>query len=159
MIIMKLSKEVVHHEITIKLRLLDELRTNTDSILFIDLLKRMIEKIPDQRETCAKLIDHAIFMNIENRCEIVRTISNKCFKKDKCINQNLIKIMDQHNLHKEGSLRASWWDFLDEAAKCTSQQPNIEVCSSFVSLFQHIVIVNSRILSNLNTDRIFIFRN
>ena len=131
--------------------LLDEFRTDTESILFIDLIKRMIKKNPGERETCESLTKHAVFMEITSWCEIVQNISNKCFDKDKC-NQKLIKIMNQHDLHKDGHLKVDhemWKNFSDKVSDCTTLQPDQkmyhtiqldpEVCSIFLNLFQYIV--------------------
>ena len=144
------------YTVKIKMMLLDEFRTDTESILFIDLIKRMLKEVPNERETCANLIEHAVFMDFDRRCKIVQNISVKCFNKDKCINRSLIRIMDQHDLHKEGHLKVNherWKNFLKKVSECTSLQPDVnkystiqsdpEVCSIFVNLFQHIVTICS----------------
>ena len=148
-ITMNLSRDKMHHEVTIKLKLLDELRTNTDSILFIDLLKRMVEKIPDQRETCEHLIGHAALKSNQERLEIVQLLAEKCFDGDECINEYLIKVMDKNEVHMEGSLAedsAEWKKLLAEVANF---QTDIKKCSSLLKIFAVQVIFCSWTLASI----------
>ena len=110
-----------HHKVKIDLKLLDRFRTDTDTILFIDLIKRMIKKDPNQRETCENLIDHAALKSHKGRVEIVQHLADKCFYfKIFCFNEYLVKMMNKKEVHMEGSLGEdsdSWKDLLAEVAK------------------------------------------
>ena len=138
---MKYLKDKVHYDVQINLRLLDDFQKDTDTILFIDLIKKMVHEVPEVRETCENLINHALFMNIEYRCEIVRDISRKCFDKER-----IIRILNRNEVHMEGSLEKesdAWKNFLNEISKCTSPNPDIKVCSSLLQLFRSQVNIES----------------
>ena len=80
------------HQVKVNLELLDKFRSDTESILFIDLIKRMLQRDPNERDTCDKLMKHAFFMDDEERAEIIQDLSKKYFTEDE--------------LHLEGSLGA-----------------------------------------------------
>ena len=144
---MKYYNDEIHYEVQINLRLLDEFRKDTDTILFIDLIKKMVHKDPEGRETCENLINHAVFMNIEYRCTIVRDISRKCVDKD-----NIIKILNRNEVHMEGSLEKEsdvWKDFLNEISKCTPPSIDFKVCSNLVQLFRSQVNIKNYSLLNI----------
>ena len=127
----------------IDLQLLEDISKNTDTILFIDLIKRMIQEVPDQRETCEDLIKHAALKNEKKRFDIVKHLANKCFDRDKCINEYLVKVMDKKKVHMEGALAedsAEWKEFLAETAQFSTLNPDIKTCSSLLKIFHNKVI-------------------
>ena len=135
------SKGKFNHKVKIDLQLLEALTKNTDTILFIDLIKRMIQEVPHQRETCKDLIKHAALKENE-RFQIVQYLAGKCFDEDKCINEYLVKVMDKKEVHMEGFLgedSAEWKELLAQAADF-SLKPDIKVCSSLLEIFYDKVI-------------------
>ena len=144
----KFSKSEVQPTVKIDLLLLDDFRKDTDSILFIDLIKRMIRENPEERETCDKLIQHAVFKNDEELMNIVEYIAKKCFTSTGD-NEYMIKIIDKDELHLEGFLEAEfepWNKFTDEMIKYTQLKPDIKTCSSLLRLFTQTYMV----IHNLN---------
>ena len=132
-----------HHNLKIELQLLEALTKDTDTILSIDLIKRMVHKYPDQRETCENLIEHAALKSNEERVKIVRHLAEKCFDKDECINEYLVKVIDKKEVHMDGSLgedSAEWREFLAEVAKLSQLKPDIKTCSNLLKMFQALVI-------------------
>ena len=139
----KFLKNEFHHKIKIDLQLLEDMTKDTDTILFIDLIKKMIQEVPDQRGTCEDLIKHAALKNEEGWFEIVERLSYKYFDEDKCINEYLVKLIDKNQLHLEGSLAedsAEWKEFLAETAKNLKLKPDIKICSSLLKIFYNQVI-------------------
>ena len=125
----------IQHSMVIDSLLLDALTKDTDTILFIDLIKRMIKKVPDQRQTCEDLLKHVALKNEKGRLEIVQLMANKCFNADECINAYLVKVMDKKEVHMEGSLAedsAEWKKLLAEVANF---QTDIKKCSSLLKIF------------------------
>ena len=136
-------KNEISHDYKINLKLLDSLTKDTDTILFIDLIKRMIEKVPDQRQTCESLIHHAALKTNKGRLEIVQHLAGKCFDGDKCINEYLVKVMDKKEVHMEGALgedSAEWKKLLAETSKLPDS-PDIKKCSSLLKIFTKQVII------------------
>ena len=130
----------IQHKVKITSWLLYEFKTDTESILFVDLLKRMIEKIPDHRETYNTLIDHAIFKSNQDRLKIVLDVAKKCF--DKC-NSFLINIVNKNEVHMErflGEETHEWKTFLDEVSKLPGD-PDIKQCSSLLKIIAEQVII------------------
>ena len=137
-------KKEFHHKVKINLKLLDALTKNTDTILFVDLLKRIIQKVPDQRGTCEDLIDHVALKSNEERFMIFRYLAKKCFDGDKCINKYLVKMMDKKEVHKEGFLGEAsdeWKKYLAEAAKFLQLKPDTKTCSSLIKLFNMKMVI------------------
>ena len=133
----------MHHKVKVDLKPLDTLTKDTDTILFIDLIKRMIQEVPDKRETCENLIDHAVLMNCEERLKIVQRLEGKCFDRDKCMNEYLVKMMNKKEVHMEGFLgedSAEWKEFVAEVAKLSQLKPDIKTCSSLLKIFNKWVI-------------------
>ena len=142
------SKNELKHRVKVNLKLLDEFRSDTDSILFIDLIKRMIRENPEERETVYKLFQHAVFKNDEELMNIVEYIAKKCFTSTGD-NEYMIKIIDKDELHLEGFLEAEfepWNKFTDEMIKYTQLKPDIKTCSSLLRLFTQTYMV----IHNLN---------
>ena len=140
------SKGKFHHTVKINLQLLEALKKNTDTILFVDLIKRMIQEDPDQREICENLIEHAALKDDEERLKIVRDLADKCFDGDTCRNEYLVKVMDKKEVHMEGSLgenSAEWKEFLAEAANNSQLKPEIKSCSSLVKIFYTKTVIKS----------------
>ena len=134
----KFLKGEFHHKVKIDLKLLEALTKNTDTILFIDLIKRMIQEVPDQRETCEDLIEHAALKNEEGRLEFVQLMAGKCFDGVECKNEYLVKVIDKKEVHMEGFLgkdSAEWKEFLAEVAKYPELKPDIKTCSSLLKIF------------------------
>ena len=132
-----------HHEVKIDLKLLEYFKKDTDSILFVDLIKRMIKEDPNQREICKKLIEHAALKSNFERLQIVGSLGGKCFFHGKCINEFLIKVIDKNQLHMEGFLGEgsdSWQKFL---AKFSYLLEKPDICSSYIKLFLNQVIICS----------------
>ena len=130
----------IHYKVNITLRLLYEFKTGTESILLIDLLKRMIEKIPNHRETYNTLIDHAFFKSNQDRLKIVRDVAKKCFDEN---NDYLIKTMNKNEVHMEGSLGEETTEckkFLDEISKLPGD-PDIKQCSSLLKIIAFQVVI------------------
>ena len=128
----------------VNLKLLNEFQTDTESILFIDLIKSMVQEEPNYRGNCTKLIDHAFFKGNTDRLQIIRELAEKIFYNGKS-NENLLKIMNKNEVHMEGSLGAEfapWKKFLAETSKYSEQQPDIKVCSSLVKLISKQVIIS-----------------
>ena len=139
----KFLKGEFHHKVKIDLQLLEDTTKNTDTILFVDLIKRMIKEVPDQRKTCENLIEHAALKSHEERLQVVEHLAKKCFKWDKCKNEYLVKVMDKKEVHLEGSLgenSAEWKKVLAEAAKLSQLKPDIKTCSSLINIFKKDVI-------------------
>ena len=139
------SQNEFHHKVKIDLKLLEALTKDTDTILFIDLIKRMIQEVPDQRENCEDLIEHAALMNNEERLEIVQHLAEKCFNRNKCINEYLVKVMDKKEVHMEGSMGENsdeWKKFFTETAKYPDS-PDIKKCSSLLMIFDNWVILSN----------------
>ena len=129
-----------NHKVKIDFKLLEALSKDTDTILFIDLIKRLFKEDPDQRETCEYLIDHAALKNEKRRLLIVGDLADKCFDGDECKNEYLVKMMDKKELHLEGALgedSIEWKEFLAEASKLPGN-PDIKICSSVVYIF-HVI--------------------
>ena len=143
---MEILKKFLNNEtqlqVKISLRLLDDFRTDTDSMLFIELIKRMIRQDPDHRETSEKLLDHAIFKDNAERLGIIKSLSKKCYAGDKCINQFLVKVMNKNEVHLEGTVEHSE-PLKDLLAELTNypEKPDIKICSSLVRLFEAKVIL------------------
>ena len=128
-------KNEIKHNVKLNLKLLDGFRTDTDSILFIDLIKRMIREKPDERETREKLFDHAVFMDDKKRFEIVDTIFKKCFHWGGD-NKYLIQVVDKNELHLEGFLGEEsepWKECLVELSMYKPEgEPELKICSSLL---------------------------
>ena len=132
-----------HHKVKIDLQLLEVLTKDTDTILFIDLIKRIIQEVPDQRETCEDLIEHAALKSNEERVEIVERLAKKCFDGDKCKNEYLVKVMNKKEVHMEGFLgedSAEWKELLAETTKLPKLKPDIKTCSSLLKILSDEVI-------------------
>ena len=139
----KFQNDEIHHTVKIDLQLLEALTKDTDTILFIDLIMRMIKEVPDQRETCESLIEHVAFQNEEGWLEIVQLLAEKCFNGDECVNEYLAKILDKKEVHMEGFLgedSAEWKELLAEIAKF-SVKPNLKICSSILKMFAEQVLI------------------
>ena len=139
-------KSEIHHKVKIDLKLLEALTKDTDTILFIDLVKKMIQEIPDQRETCEDLIEHAALKSNEERFEIVERLAGKCFDGYNGTNKYLVKLMDKKEVHMEGSLAedsAEWKEFLTEVVKNPRLRPNIKICSGLLKIIVGGVIKSS----------------
>ena len=137
------SQNEFHHKIKIDLKLFEALSKDTDTILLIDLIKRMIQEVPDQRGTCEDLIEHAALKDNEDRLQTVHYLANKCFADDECINEYLVKVIDKKEVHMEGSLgedSAEWKKFLAAAAKIPKPKADIKICSSLLKIFYSEVI-------------------
>ena len=131
-----------NHKVKIDFKLLEALSKDTDNILFMDLIKRMIKKDPDQRQTCEDLIEHAALKGNEQRLEIVQHLAEKCFDGDECINEYLVKVIDKKEVHMEGALgedSAKWKKLLVETSKFQAIKPDI--CSSLLKIFAGQVII------------------
>ena len=133
-----------HYEVEINLKPLVDHRTTSDSILFTDLIKRMIREDPDDRETCEKLIKHAVFMNEGEQCKIVEKVAYKCHAlKNKFPNSFFIKILNKDELHLEGFLgedTEAWKNFESIRSKFPELQIDIKTCSSLLRMFDFMVI-------------------
>ena len=132
-----------HHKVKIDLQLLEALTKDTDTILFIDLIKRMIQEVPDQRRNCEDLIEHAALKGNEERLQIVEHLAGKCFDGDKCVNEYLVKVIDKKEVHMEGSLgedSAEWKELLVETTKLPKLKPDIKTCSSLLKILSDEVI-------------------
>ena len=132
-----------HHKVKIDLKLLEALTKDTDNILFIDLIKRMIKEIPEHRQTCEDLIDHAALKSDQKRLEIVQHLADKCYDGDECRNEYLVKVMNKKELHVEGALGedfAGWKEVLAEFGKLPVK-PNFKACSSLLMMFTKQVII------------------
>ena len=129
-----LKYEIKHH-VKLNLKLLDGFRTDTDSILFIDLIKRMIREKPDERETCEKLIEHALFMDDQERYKIVDEIMYKCFLGEDDHNY-LIQVIDKNELHLEGFLGEEsepWKECLVKMPMYNpDRKPELKICSNLL---------------------------
>ena len=90
---MDCSNKEIEYKLEISLKLLDDFRTDTESILFIHLIKKMIQESPDDRETCNNLSNHIFFMSDEKRFEIVQDLAERIFKKGQKRNEYSIKII------------------------------------------------------------------
>ena len=137
------TKSEFHHNLKIDLQLLKALTKDTDTILLIDLIKRMIQKVPDQRETCENLIDHVALKSNEERLKIVRNLAEKCFDLDNCKNEYLMKVMDKKEVHMEGFLgedSAEWREFSAETGKNPNLKLDIKICSNLFKIFKGWVI-------------------
>ena len=135
-----------HHKVKIDLQPLEDMTKDTDTILFIDLIKRMIQEVPYQRGICEDLIEHAVLKSYEERLEILQLLAGKCFDGDECRNEYLVKVMDKKEVHMEGSLghdSAEWREFLAEAAKNPELKPNIKTCSSLLKIFNIKMVIKS----------------
>ena len=133
----------IHHKVKINLQLFEALTKDTNTILFIDLVKRMIQEVPEQRETYENLIDHASLKSNYERLQIVLHLADKCFDGNKCNNEYLVKVMDKKKVHMEGFLgedSAEWEEFLAEVAKNLKLKPDIRSCSSLLKIFKGKVI-------------------
>ena len=151
-------KNEICHDSKINLKPLDLLRKDTDTILFIDLIKKMIRKTPDQRETCDNLIKHAALKSNEERLEIVQLLSNKCFFQDKCINEYLVKMMDKNGVHMKESLREesdAWQEFL-VGGLMLPEDLDIKICSSLLKILSKQVTIYFWMLSLLHFIIVFI---
>ena len=132
-----------HHKVKIDLQLLEDMNKITDTILLIDLVKRMIQEVPDQRGTCEDLLEHAALKNNVERLEIVQRLAVKCCRRKFYKNEYLVKVMDKKKVHMEGFLgedSAEWKEFLAEAAKLPKLKPDIKICSSLLEIFYYKVV-------------------
>ena len=134
-------KNKTHYQVKVDFKLLDSFRTDTDTILFIDLIKRMVQEKPVHRETRSLVYCHGAFKTNTERLEVVQGLSKKCFNGNQG-DKYLISIIDMHKLHMVGSLGESsteWLEFLAEAAK-HQLKPDIKVCSSLLEIFKKVII-------------------
>ena len=134
----KFLKGEFHHKVKIDLLLLENLTKETDTILLIDFIKRMIKEVPDQRENCEDLNDHAALMRNTGRYFIIFDLAYKCFDGDKCKNEYLVKLMDKKEVHMEGFLgenSAEWKELLNVTAKLSIPKPDIKTCSNLLKIF------------------------
>ena len=141
----------IQYRMIIDSQLLDTLTKDADSILFVDLIKRMIKKNPDQRQTSEDLIDHAALKNDKEWLEIVQLMAGKCFSGDKCINEYLVQIIDKKEVHMKGSLAedsAEWKELIAEVAKL-SVKPNLKACSSLLMIFSEQVFSCSWMVTSI----------
>ena len=130
-------------KVRIDLRLFNELQTNTDSILFIDMIKRMIKEVPAHRETCKDLIGHMALKSKQEWLQIVEHLADKCFDGKKCKNENLVKMIDKKEMHMEkvlGEDSAEWRELLAEFGKL-QEHPDIKTCSSILKIFTEKVMI------------------
>ena len=144
-ITLKSFKNKINHKVKIDLKLLKTLTIDTDSILLVDLIKRMIQEVPDQRETCEDLIDHAALKSIEERLQIVQFLAGKCID-----DEFLVKLIDKREVHMEGFLgedSAAWKEVLAEAEKYPKLKPTITTCSSLLKIFSNNVIKSNYLCS------------
>ena len=142
----KFVNGAIQHKTIIDSQLLDALTKDTDTILFVDLIKRMIKRVPDQRQTCENLIEHAALKTNKDRFEIVQLMAVKCFDGNECKNEYLVKMMNKKEVHLKGSLAegsAEWEKLLDEAAKYPELKPDIKKCSDLLKVFAVEVIINT----------------
>lgn len=139
----KFFKSNPKHEARIDLKPLDLLRSDTECILFIDLIKSMVQEEPNYRVTSESLIEHALFKENEERLQIVQELAEKCFDKDQCIYEYLVEIMNQNEKHMKGSLvedSAEWKKLFAKTAKFPDLKLHIKVCSNLVKLISKQVI-------------------
>ena len=137
--------DVFYHKVKIDLQLLEVLTKETDTVLLIDLIKRMLHKVPDQRGACEDLVEHAALKSNEGRFFIFRKLAAKCFDEDKCVNEYLVKVIDKKEVHMEGFLgedSAEWKKLLFETAMFPSK-PDIKTCSSLLKIFSDWVIYSN----------------
>lgn len=135
-------KETLKHEVKINLKPLDILKFDTECILFIDLIVKMVQEEPKYRESCDNLINHAFFKGKNNRLKIVRKIANECFDMAETIYPNLVINLDKHEVHYEGFLgedSAPWQKFLTGASSYP-EKPDIKTCSSLIKFVSKQVI-------------------
>ena len=146
---------IAHYEVEINLKPLVDHRTTSDSILFTDLIKRMIREDPDDRETCQKLIKHAVFMNEGEQCQFVKEFAMKCYNlRWRFPNSFLIKTLDKDELHLEGFLgenTEAWKNFESIRSKFPDLQIDIKSCSSLLQMFEYMVIfiINVLMISSI----------
>ena len=137
------SKGEFYHKVKIDFELLEALTKDTDIILFIDLIKRMIQEVPEQRQTCEDLIEHAALKSDQERLKIVEHLANKCFDGKRCKNEYLVNMMDKKEVHMEGFLEedsVEWRELLAEVAKLP-EHPDFKICSSLLKIFAVEVII------------------
>lgn len=72
----KLSAELSHDAMVMSARistnhLNNMVMENTNIILLINLIKRMLEEDPQKRDTCVQLIEHAVFLSIKERWDLL----------------------------------------------------------------------------------------
>ena len=124
----------IHDKVKINLNLLDKYEKNIDTILYIDLIKKMVQEEPTERDTCKNLIDHVVFMGNKERLEVVHKLAEKCMDKD------FIEIIDRNKVHMKRSLSEESAEFkalLDEILKFPDVETDIKICSSILDLFQN----------------------
>lgn len=85
-------------------------KDNTDIILLIDLIKRMLEEVPQKRDSCQQLIKHAVFMKFKKRRFLLRkyVVNHECFVFDSKFHP-----INKNKLHLNG-LKDTDKKFVDE---------------------------------------------
>ena len=143
MITTTFSKNEANHHVHINLQLLKEFQTDTESILFTNLMQKMLIEVPSGRENYKKLLDHAVFMNNKARLQIIRDLARKMNTDiDSNSNEFLEKIMNKNEVHMEGfrgTESAEWKEFL--AADSYYKRPDIRSCSVLVMTLQYDVML------------------
>lgn len=124
----------------VNLDILHKFRKDTESILFIDLIRKMIREIPGSRSTRELLIKHAVFMNITDRVAVVQSFATSfLFDSNEQDNKNRIAIIDGKKLHMKGILsakREELENFLTVMNETyLNLDLNINVCSSLLQMF------------------------
>lgn len=108
-IISRMTRDEMKFRMLINMEHLENLSNDSETALFIDLIKIMLQRDPLVRESCVQLIDHAYFADIWSRFAFLERIYNKCgftFKywnqKSHFLNQSLIEAINQHSPHLNG---------------------------------------------------------
>lgn len=108
-IISRMTRDEMKYRMLINMEHLENLPNDTETVLFIDLIKIMLQRDPLARESCLHLIDHAFFTDVWSRFTFLERIYNKCGftykywnQKSQLLNHSLIDTINQQAVHLEG---------------------------------------------------------
>lgn len=97
---------------------------DTDVILLIDLIKWMLEEEPNKRGTIQQLMEHPVFMSLEERCELLRNFNDNNYFDLKLPDSFLSNRINENKSHLIG--------FNEEDAKLSFATFDYGLCSNLL---------------------------
>lgn len=101
------EEDQMKYRVRVSMKHLDDLQAGNDSdIYLIALIKKMIQKDPQDRLTSNKLINHAAFIDSIEQIQITQRLYKKCYYFVEADNEALVKLLNEEKKHIEASLGA-----------------------------------------------------